>query len=64
MTDNGAKIVTALRQANAGLTQSELARKTGLEARQVREECFALSAQGQINYIGGNYTLARQRRAG
>lgn len=62
MTDQQSKIVNALRKSNAALTQAELAKRTGLSAQEVREQCYALGAQGYVNYTGGNYSLVKAQR--
>lgn len=62
MTDTQAKIIHALRQSNKALSQAELARLTKLSAQTIREECYALGAQGYVDYKRGTYSLTRAAR--
>lgn len=61
MTDDQAKIVSALRLSNTALTQAEIAGITGQTAEGVRRDCYALGAAGQVAYRGGYYSLMDRR---
>jgi len=61
MTDNQAKIVSALRLSNTALTQAEIAGITGQTSDDVRRDCYALGAQGQVTYRSGYYSLVDRR---
>ena len=62
MTDQQAKIYQVLRHSNAALSQTELARITGLSAEDVRKDCYALGAAGEINYRLGQYAINERKR--
>jgi len=62
MTENQEKILASLRQSNTALTQAEIASATGHSAEDVRRDCYALGAQGQVAYRGGYYSIRRAKR--
>lgn len=63
MTDEQARIVSALRTSNTALTQAEIAHQVDRPSAEVAKDCYALGAAGVINYRGGFYSLAQRRAA-
>lgn len=61
MTDNQAKIVSALRLSNTAMTQAEISSATGQTSDDVRRDCYALRDQGQVAYRSGYYSLVDRR---
>ena len=62
MTDPQARIYQCIRTSHAAMTIAEIARRTGRSVMGVRDDCFALKAQGHITSAGSFYSIARERK--